>query len=194
MCHLPFRCVFYKLVLNGCNQWLAKLSMTLFTLDTSDPREGESCSEVCTYSDPSWLSCPDQEALLTLTGHTVSGDQDLDVGSGEISQSGVSWPRSLNQKRATLCCNNWGRWQSYCGDLMFDWAGELLSPCHLPNCHIFVGIFQLVSYSCHRSIMLGELFSHQAVRCQGKMHNVQNSLEFKKRMSIMNEKFKLSKL
>ena len=154
--------------MDAISEWLGKLGITLFTLDTSDPREGESCSEVCTCSDPSpgpWPAYPDPGALLTLSGHTASWGQGR---SGGISQSGASWPRSLNQKRATLWCNNWGRWQSYCGDWTSDWAGELLSPCHKPNCHIFVGIVQLVSYSCHRSIMLGELFSHQAVRFRGE--------------------------
>ena len=94
--------------MDAISEWLGKLSMTLFTLDTSDPREGESCSEVCPCSDPSpgpWPACP-HPGLLTWSGHTVSGGQGR---SGGISQSGASWPRSLNQKRATLCCNNWGR-------------------------------------------------------------------------------------
>ena len=78
------------------------------TLSTSDPREGGSCSEVDTCSD-SGPACRDQGARRTSSGHWAASGCLGGGGRAGISQSEARSPRSLNQKRATLWCNNWGR-------------------------------------------------------------------------------------
>ena len=108
-----YRCVFYKLVpdKNSMDAISGLPSITLYslvTLCTSGPREGGSCSEVCTSADSGpGPVCRDQGAPRTWSGHPASGGRGR--GRAGISQSGANWPRSLNQKRATLLCNNWGR-------------------------------------------------------------------------------------
>ena len=116
-----YRCVFYKLVpdknsmdaISGCQA--LHCATLCVTLSTSDPREGGSCSEVDTCSD-SGPACRDQGARRTSSGHWAASGCLGGGGRAGISQSEARSPRSLNQKRATLWCNNWGRWQSYYDD------------------------------------------------------------------------------